>query len=313
MARIEYKNNENGELLGVVTCSDMSEVLIPDFKPEKHDVFLRNTFVSEPDFCLWQVMGIEIEDRLVEINLNPMISPDSLGVFARKQKKKPSTILTSREIQLVEVEFGFQQDVFDGDNRKRNEKSSIALMPGEIHKKRPCAVLHCEDEKAQVIPLTTSVGTGKPHPKKMSVSEDSFSGLSNRYIAKESQLLLSMIQTVSVYRIFPMKNKQGKYSNDYSKHKLCREDKVALQKLLANTYAKKTFDELTNSNNLLHGLKQEKMKILRTSQDLKNTVVGLTEMNQTYRDTLLKLLTFIGEDVAKYEENLIEKANKLIE
>lgn len=311
MLLIKYKNYENDDVLGEVTYADISETLIPDFKPEKHDVFVRMVFSSMPSECLWQVVSLEINQNVSEVYLRSMPSPDSLGIFAKKQRKRASNILASRQFNLVEVEFGFQQDVFDGVSRKRNETSSVALMPGEIHKKRPCVVLACEDEKAQVIPLTTSANIGRCHPKKIPISVDSFKSLSKRYTKKESQLLLSMIQTVSVYRIFPMKNQKGNYSHDYAKHKLCAKDKKSLNEALANIYAKSTIDELTNANSSLERLKSEKARILKTYKEVKETVNHLESDNQRYRDTLMKLIESLGDEVVGGED-LIEKAAKLM-
>lgn len=299
MVKIVYKDKDDGSELGCVEFKDLSQVLIPDFKHNKHDVFLRNTFKTKTNVPLWKIVSLDIKGNIIEIVLESKFPPDSLGEYARKQLKKPATILRSKQFQLVEVEFGFQQDVFDGISRTRNESSCIALMPGELHKKRPCVVIHCEDEKAQVLPLTTQ-GDDK-NPKQMSVSQESFSGLSKRYTASDSHILLSMMQTVSVFRIFPMKNQQGNYSNNYSSNKLSTKDKALLNNLLAQNYAKQTFDELSNSQRQLDDLKNEKAKLLNTLNRYKVDSKSLEDQSKEYYDYLTKLSLYVDIEFDDFE------------
>lgn len=291
MVKVIYKNNDNGSELGSIEFSGLSEVLIPDFKLEKHAVFLRHIFESKADILLWKIASLDVGDKVIEISLDEQISPSSLGTFARAQRKKPATLLRSNQFQLVEVEFGFQQDIFDGANRKRNEVACVALMPGELHKKRPCIIIHCEDEKAQILPLTTK-GDDR-HPKQMPISSNSFNGLSDRYTKNDSHLLLSMMQTVSVFRIFPMKNNRGNYSNDYSRNKLCNQDKDSLLKLLALNYAKQTLDELGNTRIQLDKVKQEKARLLDNLTKQKESNTELTVSSEDYWDYLTKLARYV--------------------
>ena len=292
MTKVIYKNNADDKILGSIEYSDLSEVLIPDFKPDKHKIFLRHVFKSRPEVHLWLVVSLDVDNHSVIISLDEKTSPDSLGEFARKQMKKPASILRPNQFQLVEVEFGFQQDIFNGADRKRNELISIALMPGELHKKRPCIVLRCENETVQVLPLTTK-GT-VDNPRNMPISEESFNGLSSRYREQPSKVLASMIQTVSVFRIYPMKNHKGMFSHDYPKHKLCAQDKRALVRLLGSNYAKSTFAELTNTSNQLANLQTEKAKLLDSIKKHKHCQEDLVQKLERSELYLGRLAQFLG-------------------
>lgn len=304
---VEYIDDA-GIALGNAVFTDISEILIPDFKVEKHDVYMRYCFKSKPDTTVWKVIDLVINGTKITIHLLGVSAPESLGNFAQNQfSKKPSTILRSNQYQLVEVEFGFQQHIFSSELKGKNKNSSIALMPGELHKKRPCIVIHCEDEKAQIIPLTTRPSPG--HPKQLPISRESFNGLSSRYKKNDSSALISMVQTVSVYRIFPMRNKDGNYSNDYIKHKLCKIDKSALIDILSKTYAKAIISEASALALRLESMTNEKKKLLQNLESLKESIKTKDAENEQYKTSIRSAAQYL--DLEGSFDDLMLEISKL--
>lgn len=299
--------DDTGVALGGTVFSDISEVLIPDFDAAKHDVYMRYCFKSKPETSVWKVINLVIIGAEITISLSGVSSPESLGNFAQSQFKKPSTILRSNQFQLVEVEFGFQQHVFSAELKGKNKNTSIALMPGELHKKRPCIVMYCEDEKAQVIPLTTR--PTRKHPKQLPISKESFNSLSNRYTKNDSSALISMLQTVSVYRVFPMKNNKGNYSNDYTRHKLCKSDKDGLAEILGKTYSKSIMSEKAALSIRLESMKSEKKKLLQNLELLKERIKTKDTENERYKASIHSAAQFLDLDDSL--EGIIQKISEL--
>lgn len=304
---VKYIGHECGTILGCAIFTDISEVLIPDFKVNKHDVYMRHCFKNEPGITLWKVTDLKTDGGEISIYVLGMDSSDSLGHFAKKQYRKPATILRNNQYQLVEVEFGFQQDVFSDTSKSRNENFSVALMPGELHKKRPCIVIHCEDEKAQVIPLTSQPSIR--HPKQLLISDESFKDLSVRYTKNNSAALISMIQTVSVFRIYPMKNKDGHYRNDYANHKLCQLDKKALIELLGKTYSSATLRDNSSLTKRIDSLNKEKKRLLQNQVELNENLSITCDEKLVYENRIKEVAKYLEIDGSL--EDILKAISKL--
>lgn len=85
---IKYIHSENSRELGSETFSGFNEVLIPDFDDEKHDVYLRKIFTSEPNVELWKIKDFKESGTDVEICVLPQKHSTSLGVMALSQNQK---------------------------------------------------------------------------------------------------------------------------------------------------------------------------------------------------------------------------------
>jgi uncharacterized protein YifN (PemK superfamily) len=197
------------------------------------------------------------------------------------------------KFHIVEVDFGFYSDVFSIDgSMKRNQKYTEALLPGELHKRRPCILLAVQNRQVQVIPLSTKTTIGHD-PKNVPLSKASFSKLASRYSEAQSYALLGMIQTVSVNRIFPPRNKNGKVEHKYQLYSIAAPDKNALKSALAQQYTHGIVyqNELLNRN--LEKLSQEKMKILSSNNKLKDE---LKEIGATV-DELRNFILRFGKDL----------------
>lgn len=300
MVAVKFIETEKSTTLAAIKYESFQHVLIPDFKPNKHSVFLRQSF-EDHEGSLWKVDSLEIEDLSVNISVTQLCSPKSLGLFAQEQSKKPATILRTGQFQLVEVEFGCQQDRLDANNeRMRNELNPLALMPGELHKKRPCIVVGCDDDKVQIIPLT-SKGCDT-NPKQLAISNASFNGLSKRYTEKSSHALISMMQTVSAFRVYPMKNASGRYDHRYQSSKLDRADKAALQEKLGKLYASSTMHNLQNEQKRSLQLSQEKARLLDTLEKSKQSQTQLSLEHASLTSTLEQLAEFFDISWSSHEE-----------
>lgn len=300
VVEVKFIETEKSTTLATIVFESFQHILIPDFKPKRHSVFLRQSFEGH-EGALWKVDSLDIDELAVSISLTELESPKSVGLFAKEQAKKPATILRTGQYQLVEVEFGCQQDQLDANSqRKRNEKNPLALMPGELHKKRPCIVISCDDDKVQIIPLT-SQGCDT-NPKQLAISEASFSGLSKRYTEKNSHALVSMMQTVSAFRVYPMKNANGRYDYRFQSSKLDRADKAALKEKLGKLYASSTITDLQNEQRRNSQLSQEKARLLDTLAKSKQSQTKLTVNNSSLTSTLEQLADFFDISWNNHEE-----------
>ena len=151
---VKFFNEGDGVLLGCRTYDGITHTIIPAFNETEHDIYFTKTFQKETSFKSWLIKSIEVNDSGVDIYLKGNIVPDSVDVYAKKQHKKFNTII--RKHNIIEVDFGHETTLFSlGTGAQKNTVITDALMPGEMHKKRPCIVMGTKGTSVTVIPLTT--------------------------------------------------------------------------------------------------------------------------------------------------------------
>ncbi|SGZ09897.1 type II toxin-antitoxin system PemK/MazF family toxin [Moritella viscosa] len=280
--KIIYLNRKSGDHLGYEYHVKFQEVLYPDFDPQKHTVYIRKKFLHNK-ITLWRVHNITIVRNTISINVTPQQSPKSLGQVAKFRNKPIGFFLKPKQYQMVDVEFGSQQDLMSPQKRVgKNTEYTSALLPGDLHKKRPCIVIDRYDDHIKVMPLTTQ--GSQLNSKLMKVDDEVFSGACATYSNKISYALTDMIQTVSIYRVYPMRKEDGEFNNNYNKHTLTDNNIATLKNKLIDIYAKslsistKEKDNYikTLENSLIELAKFEDLKF-KTMEELINEVSSLTD------------------------------------
>jgi hypothetical protein len=215
-----------------------------------------------------------------------------LAEFTSLGYKNPKQFL--RQFHIIEVDFGFHSDLFDcslGSVSKNNVQPET-LLPGEIHKKRPCIVLNVNDTTVQVIPLTTQMPKYND-PNIFQIQTESFRKMSARYTAKTSYALLNMVQTISMSRIFPPQGNDNKYifNNQYA---LISQDKDALKIALAQYYNNDLAVKIKLLDNNVTKLQQERNKILSTNSALKESLEQMDRENNELNEMINSLAVHLN-------------------
>ncbi|MCS6129981.1 hypothetical protein G3485_23155 [Shewanella baltica] len=295
---IKYIHSADSRELGSETFSGFNEVLIPDFNDQKHDVYLRKIFTSEPNVELWKIEDYKESGTDVEFYVLPQKHSTSLGVSALSQNQKISHYIDANKYQLVEVEFGIQQDIMTLQGRTgKNTLNSSALFPGELYKKRPCILLSSSGDRAKIIPLTSD--GSRSDPKQMYVDPQAFKGLQSRYTLKQDgsprdcYALVDIIQTVSTFRIHPMRLSGGNFSLGYNRNCLTSNDIKDLRTKLAKIHADDILTENVKLNLRLESQNKERKKLVGKKSELTEEL----NMAKTYINTLEQSL----KDLALFE------------
>lgn len=291
---------EGGHVLGRIQYENIEEVALPAFykdgKPGKnggepkkpHSMFLKNIFSSKPEVNTWKVLDLEDGiPGIIKYILQPSANSESLYQYAESQNKQknPSGLLV--DFCVVEVDFGYYHDIFSGQgDRYDNHIHVNRVLPGELHKRRPCIVLSSTKDMVKVIPLTSKNGT-REGKSIVAISSESFKNLYFKYGEVDSFALLEMIETVSVHRIFPPKDAKGEYSqNKFRRYKITVEDRDKLKQALAATHSASLVHDFTVLNTTHESLKKEKEALFRSVKSLQKSledqkviIKSLTELN----------------------------------
>ena len=220
MIKIEYLLYESGkpkatQRLGLVTKEGIAESLLPWFKLGQHRVYINKHFSGHEGLLVWEIIDIHTSPGHIRVTLRSETSvPLSFGTFFGSQNiKNPSRVL--RDFSVVDVDFGHKSFLTNATiPLKENERYVNSILPGELHKKRPCLVLSTSLrwQTAQVIPLTT-----RPPDhgvKAVEIPASSFGKASQRYREKPSYALIEMITSVSWLRMYPIRNQEGKFKHN---------------------------------------------------------------------------------------------------
>lgn len=253
--------------IGHEVHTNIEEILIPSYSGSSHDLYLVKAFKEYTHTKHWKISSLSHQDSVVNITITPANSALSLFDLAKKNYKRAATYL--RPFNIVEVDFSFHSDcLMSNGTTSQNKQNTSALLPGEIHKKRPCIVLSHHQNTVQVIPLSTSIKNAKK-PKSIEISNNSFDNLGARYSNKTSYALIDMVQTVSIHRVSPPIEADGKYHYRYHQYKLTTEDKRNLVRVISKTYSPKDCEALASVNFLLTQAKTE-LRVLRDLRNKKN-------------------------------------------
>lgn len=266
--KVIFKDTDEQEL-GKIEHISFGTILIPAFKEDAHDMFLKYKFLGYEETLVWQVLSVvtNVEECTVEVVLRAAHSVSSVAEFAKEQVKKVEFYI--KEFQIVEVDFGFYSSLFLHDGTlKPNDLFNSALLPGEMHKRRPCITLKAKGNRIQVIPLSTA--TPNDGDKLcIPISHESFRELASRYRSKNSYAILNMIQTVSAHRVHPPRNMNNKFEHKYHLYKLNSSDKTLLKQGLEEQYTQWSVAEKKSLEKAKNDLSHEKMKLIGTLDELK--------------------------------------------
>lgn len=252
---------QGANVLGVIKHDQINETFIPSFKPNSHDMFYKCTFSSRPSILNWKVENLHVVGNKAIISLSEADSTLSLGEFASSQSKNVGHFI--KKYVVVEVEFGFYFDVLTSTGAEKINRPYGYLLPGEMHKRRPCIVLGESNGIVQVLPLSTHTGN-KNKDDSVKVSSSMFTKLSLRYSKKPSYALLNMVQSVSALRVYPLANRYGVYEHKYLSHKLNVSDRTLINNKLTTKYNKDALFQLRQLEAKTEKLTQEKNTLFRS-------------------------------------------------
>jgi len=300
---IIFKTIEEDEevTLGKVIHDSFVEILLPSFQPSGPKIVLRHIFQSRQGQECWTVNAIESNRNQVVVQVTPETNTQSLLDFAESQDLKNLSRIV-RPYNIVEVDFGFYSNLYNSDGEERlNTSVSDKILPGEMHKRRPCIVLGVQGKCLQVIPLSTK------EPKSnlsmcIEISESSFNGLASRYQEKRSYALLGMIQSVSAYRVFPPRNARLIYEHRYFRFKLTSLDKLKIKEALATQYNKDVISSLENQKRALESLQDERKRLLDSKVELENRTNKLNKECELLKSYIFKIKDSLGLDGDSIEE-----------
>jgi uncharacterized protein YifN (PemK superfamily) len=266
--KVIFKDSDEQEL-GRIEHTSFGTILVPAFKEGAHDMFLKYKFLEHEETLVWQVLSVatDVEKSTAEVVLRAAKSVLSVAEFAKSQVKKVDFYI--KEFQIVEVDFGFYSNLFLQDGTvKANDLFNAALLPGEMHKRRPCITLKAKGNRIQVIPLST-VTPNEGDKLCIPISQNSFKGLASRYRMKNSYAVLNMIQTVSAYRVHPPRNMNKEFEHKYFLYKLNSSDKAILKQGLEEQYTQWSVAEKKILEKKRDNLSHEKMKLIGALDQLK--------------------------------------------
>ena len=281
---VVFINQENSAQLGCKNYQGISQTAIPTFQENGHDVYLTRKFETDQRYKSWLIKSVEINDNSVAIYLQGFVSPDSVAVYATKQRRNFKSFI--RKHNIVEVDFGHQMSLFCSTNGERkNTQRTDVWMPGEMHKKRPCIIIGAMANSVTIIPLTTKY---RSNPKYVPITRASFKNLHKRYYQNPSFAVLNMIQTVSIHRVFPPREAMdGKYRHQYSRYRLSDSDGKAVDNALADIYNDDVTKKLGLTQQALRSAKQEKFRLIEKNHVLLNEVAqkdnAIDEMENVIR------------------------------
>lgn len=257
---VKFINEEDGVQLGCRTYQGITDTIIPAFNANAHDIYFTKTFAGNTTYRSWLVKSVVITKGGAEIYVSGNLVPDSVYTFADKQHRKFHAFI--RKHNIVEVDFGHETSMFGlTSGEQKNTYRTDSLMPGEMHKKRPCIVMGTRANSVTVIPLTTK---DYRNPKHVPISSQSFNNLHFRYSEKSSFAALDMIQTVSAHRVFPPREAEGgRYRHQYSKYKLTKVDGDAVDNALADIYNDDVTKQLKAVQSSLDNAGREKTRLLQ--------------------------------------------------
>lgn len=294
--------------LGSIQHTDVMETLVPAYKEDSHDIFLKHLFSAKPDIDNWQIKKMDVEGQDVTIFLSEAESPSSVVHFAKSQYKPLNFYLVPYGI--VEVDFGYHSDLFDiKGGRVRNTKNVASLLPGEMHKRRPCIILGVKDTSVQVIPLSTSTQAQNGNSSgSICLDSQSFENMAPRYTEKESFALLGMVQTVSAHRVFSPRNTNLKYEHKYHRYKLCATDREKIKTALAEQYNQNIITQMSNLSRQKINLEKEKTAILRANERIRGECSIVAQRNKELEAFILK----VGKDMDLGEsvDAIVDKYHK---
>jgi uncharacterized protein YifN (PemK superfamily) len=210
---IRYMKNISGAtgvhqvLLGQEIFDDICEALIPRVDPNSK-AFLVKRFhgVNNYRWDIESVTNISSSNApiIYEVILSQYAAAQPIVYLSTTQKKTSAPLnKIIRPYSLVEIEYGFFQDVIkDNGDVRTNKRYTNTLQKGEMRKRRLGIVIKVNNSTLQVIPTTAdpSQAGGK---NVVELDQGTLSLLDFYGGGKRSFALCDMIATVSSNRIYP--------------------------------------------------------------------------------------------------------------
>ncbi len=274
--QIEFKLTSTGELLGSVVKDNIEKALIPKWSDD-HKTFISRNFKAYPNTSYWEVNSViplssidpANKKTIITVELSP--NKDALKSYGQQARDLSYSDTASyiKKFDLVDVDFGHHSSLLSPSNvEQSNTLFYSILLKSELHKRRPCIVLSKTRHTVQVIPLTSRDNGG------LEISLKSFEKLAQRYRKAPSFALPEQIQSVSTFRVFPMRLRNNKFAKAKEKTPIDSLDKEAIKELMAKIY---------------HPLLAREHSQLQASND------NLSAQNEVLRE----LMTLIGPDLGE--------------
>lgn len=215
----DAQGNQAKQLLGREVFDGVTEALIPGWGAAK-TVFFTKRFQSTPHH-LWRVERVTpasaagVSPVIYEVYLSysaPSFAEEYLYQTLKKDRPK-STFKLLRKGTLVEVDYGFPQNVARDDRQvKSNKRYSDTLQNAEMHKRRLAVVVKViSSNLVQVAPVTSKGTVGDK--SEFQLTQATVDRLP-RYkdSGYSSYVLCNRIEAVSTQRILPplSYDKQGR-------------------------------------------------------------------------------------------------------
>ncbi|WP_454869848.1 type II toxin-antitoxin system PemK/MazF family toxin [Pseudomonas putida] len=213
---LDGEGNPAHVILGSESYEDIKEALIPSMPRQKegkdtHPVFLTKRFINR-DHHVWRLENILVEQAAegntaifdIIVRRHDTSSEEFLYQTLKKNRATPIKRLI-RQGTLVEVDFGFVQQIARSTAALHTNKRYVdTLLFGEMHKRRLAVVVKVISKDIVQVAPVTSASIAEEDRTSFKISQDTLDKMP-RYKdnGKESNVLCSMLETVSTQRILP--------------------------------------------------------------------------------------------------------------
>ncbi|TVK98905.1 hypothetical protein AYI84_19425 [Shewanella algae] len=242
------------QLLGTESSSNIEQVLCPKGSGD-HSITITKFFHGQ-DVHRWLITDIvHPSNSEVNIFLSPRILTKKEVFLTKTRKSHPSIIKKIQKGTLVEVEFGYVQQVKRSDGEIRtNKRYPDMLHQGEMHKRRLSIVVGVKGMLVRVVPITSVEEQNLNDKSIFEVSNQSLQELVHyNDPSKCSFAICSSMQTVAMSRILPPLSKQtGKpkpYRDSRYPHKLVVGDIKSLEAALSVSVDCGDYQSVKNERN----------------------------------------------------------------
>ncbi|TKF78637.1 hypothetical protein FCV62_11515 [Vibrio kanaloae] len=269
-------------LLGTEESSNITQVLCPKGSLD-HKVTITKFFQGQ-DVHRWLITKIESSSNTVtDIFVTPR-TPTKKEVFLTKTRKShPNIIKKIQKGTLVEIEFGYVQEIkrLDGEIRT-NKRYPDMLHQGEMHKRRLAIVVGVKGSLVRVVPISSEEKQDLRDKSIFEVSCNSVAELLN-YNApdKSSYAICNSMQTIAMSRILPplskQENKPFPYRDNRYPHKLIVNDLKNLEAALSASIGCGDYQTVKEERNSLKVKLAGKQARL---DELESRINELTEENE---------------------------------
>jgi uncharacterized protein YifN (PemK superfamily) len=189
---------------------------------------------------------------------------------------------------IVDVDFGHHSNVITNEyGERRNTEYLSSLVQYDLHKRRPAIVISKSHQEVQIIPLSSKFNGCK------ALSKDSFSNLEYHYRKSDSHPIYDLIQSVSSYRVFPVRMRDTYYAEFGAKVPISPIDKIDIQHALAARFVPGIKQKNLDNERVIRKLREEKSRNLDKITSQKSDI---SQANDSLKDLSL-LVVELGESL----------------